>query len=117
MLPTGCIDVFHWPVDPRGVGGYSPIKMTGVLVVNFRKHPQQVPHSHFVGVATPLRGTNSEIKKNYRIGFMRDDVASSKYTTYPRLRQLFSSFYHLHDVFTRVLFSSLVLWEFVHNKI
>ena len=41
------------------------MKMTGVLVGNFRKHHLKVPETLFVGVAsnvfTPLRGTNSEI--------------------------------------------------------
>ena len=47
-------------------GGYSPMKMTAVLVGIFQKNkPSKVPESHFMGVAsnlfTPLRGTNSEI--------------------------------------------------------
>ena len=50
----------------RGGGGVPRLKMTEVLVENFRKHPEMVPESHFVGVAsnsfTPLTGTNSEIK-------------------------------------------------------
>ena len=32
-------------------GGYSPIKVTGVLVGKFRGHPLKVPESCFMGVS------------------------------------------------------------------
>ena len=32
-------------------GGYSPIKVTGVLVENHREHPLKVPESCFMGVS------------------------------------------------------------------
>jgi len=48
---------------------------------------------------------------------MNYNVICSKFTTKPRLRELFSTLCHLHAVFTWVFFSSLLLWEFVHDKI
>ena len=48
---------------------------------------------------------------------MHDYVTRSNLTTKPRLREIFSSILHLRVVFTRIFFSSLLLWEFVQNKI
>ena len=50
-------------------------------------------------------------------GLMRDYVTFSKFTTKPRLREIFSNFRCLRVVFTWVFFSSLLLWELVHDKI
>ncbi len=51
------------------------------------------------------------------IGLMHGNVISTKFTIKPRLRELFSTLCHLQAVFTWVFFSSLLLWEFVHDKI
>ncbi len=51
------------------------------------------------------------------IGLMHDNVICSKFTTKPRLRELFSTLCHLHAVFTWVFFSFMLLREFVHDKI
>ena len=51
------------------------------------------------------------------IGLMHDNVTRSNFTTKPRLSEIFSNLWHLRVVFTRVFFSSLLLWEFVHVKI
>ena len=49
----------------QGPRGYYPMKIIGLLIGNFQKHPYKVTESHFVGMAsdsfTPLRGTNSEL--------------------------------------------------------
>ena len=45
---------------------------------------------------------------------MYDNVASLQFTTKHRLRELFSTLYHLHEVFTWVLFASLLPWKLAH---
>ena len=50
------------------------------------------------------------------IGLMRDYVTFSKFTTKPRVRDIFSNFHCLCVVFTWAFFSSLLLWELFHDK-
>ena len=48
---------------------------------------------------------------------MHDYVSSQKFTTKPRLHEILVNLWHVHTVYTWILFSSLVFWEFVHDKI
>ena len=48
---------------------------------------------------------------------MRDYVTCSKFTTKPRLYDIFSNFRCPRVVFTWVFLSSWLLWELVHDKI
>ena len=53
----------------------------------------------------------------FTIGLMRDYVTCSKFTTKPRLYNIFSNFCCPRVVFTWVFFSSSLLWELAHDKI
>ena len=53
----------------------------------------------------------------FPIGLMHDCVTCSKFTTKPRLRELFSNLWHLCVIFMWEFFSSWLLWEFVLVKI
>ena len=48
---------------------------------------------------------------------MHDCVTCSKFTTKPRLRELFSNLWHLRVIFMWEFFLSWLLWEFVLDKI
>ncbi len=60
-----------------------------------------------------LNDLRQDLQKDHLvlIGLIHDNVICSKFTTKPRLRELFSTFCHLHAVFTWVFFSSLLLRE------
>ena len=68
----------------------------------FEKTPPHKPH---------LQASSSQIN------LMRDYITCPKFTTKPRLPDIFSNFLCLRVVFTWVFFSSLLLWELVHDKI
>ena len=48
---------------------------------------------------------------------MRDYVTFSKFTTKPRLLDIFSNFLFLRVVFTWAFFLSLLPWELLHDRI
>ena len=80
------------------------------FVLEFLTHRRSVEHK-------------TKVVKSFRfvpecvIGLMRDYVTCSKFTTKPRLYDIFSNFRFPRVVFTWVFLSSWLLWELAHDKI
>ena len=70
---------------------------------------------------SPLHGFHGIYQKGWNDfegkGLMRDYVTFSKFTTKPRLGDIFSNFRCLRVVFTWAFVSSLLLWKLFHDKI
>ena len=64
-----------------------------------------------------LYGNIREQVTEIRLSRMRNYVTCSKFASKPRLGDIFSNFRFLLVVFTWVFFSSLLLWELVHDNI
>ena len=98
-------------------GRYELNKLTSLPISGFIA--QLVEHSHRYRRGHGFNPVENLIFSGFffPIGLMRDYVTFSKFTTKPRLRDIFSNFRCLRVVFMWAFFSSLLLWELFHDKI
>ena len=71
---------------------------------------------HYVCFHLKYASSNFSRQQTWRVNtkrLMHDYVSGSQFTTRPLSWEIFLNLWHLHVVFTRMFFSSLLVWEFV----
>ena len=108
MFRTSYSQCYH--ITAKLTNHLQPTRL--ITLLTDKNFCQELLTLHAHDFCSDCQNSNHQLHCNSAISCIHDDVTCSKFTTKPRLRNIFSKLLFLGVIFTWVFFSSLLLWEF-----